>query len=102
MYSLQRLQRAGIGVLMVILKIVHHVLESEECCVCALLTDRDECSEDREICGQHAKCINTIGGYYCICDQGYRPASGETNFTGNGSCERKEVLPAVHVSHFRL
>ncbi|KAI4877437.1 hypothetical protein NFI96_026931 [Prochilodus magdalenae] len=49
--------------------------------------DRDECSDNREICGQHAKCINTIGGYYCICDQGYRLASGETNFTGIGSCE---------------
>ncbi|KAI4882402.1 hypothetical protein NFI96_025167, partial [Prochilodus magdalenae] len=49
--------------------------------------DRDECSEDIEICGQQAKCINTISGYYCICDQGYRLASGETNFTGIGRCE---------------
>ncbi|KAK2836219.1 hypothetical protein Q7C36_014088 [Tachysurus vachellii] len=33
--------------------------------------DEDECEEEG-LCGNNAVCYNTIGSYYCQCEQGYR------------------------------
>ncbi|XP_066498676.1 adhesion G protein-coupled receptor E2-like isoform X1 [Hoplias malabaricus] len=50
--------------------------------------DIDECQMDLEICGQHAKCKNTIGGYNCTCDPGYRLQSELTTVTNSSKqCE---------------
>ena len=36
-------------------------------------TDIKECTKDlRNICGDNAKCHETPGSYYCICDVGYK------------------------------
>lgn len=51
--------------------------------------DVDECQKE-DICGQNAKCNNTPGSYYCICNAGFRLKSGKSNFTGNEEkCEGK-------------
>ncbi|XP_066531524.1 adhesion G protein-coupled receptor E5 isoform X2 [Hoplias malabaricus] len=50
--------------------------------------DRDECQMDLEICGQHAKCKNTIGRYNCTCDPGYSRQSELTTVTDSSKqCE---------------
>ncbi|XP_062295607.1 adhesion G protein-coupled receptor E1-like isoform X1 [Scomber scombrus] len=43
--------------------------------------DIDECQEEN-VCGQNAKCINTLGSYYCLCNNGFGLKSGKLNFTG--------------------
>uniref|UniRef100_A0A8C6TIQ3 Si:ch211-241f5.3 n=1 Tax=Neogobius melanostomus TaxID=47308 RepID=A0A8C6TIQ3_9GOBI len=40
--------------------------------------DKDEC-EDKP-CGPHAKCFNTVGSYYCQCEDGFR-STKTVNFT---------------------
>ena len=35
-------------------------------------TDIKECTKDLKICGDNAKCHETPGSYYCICDVGYK------------------------------
>ncbi|XP_077475234.1 adhesion G protein-coupled receptor E5 [Stigmatopora argus] len=37
--------------------------------------------ENVGICGTFAKCINTNGSFYCICDQGFQTLSKSANFT---------------------
>ncbi|XP_072531347.1 adhesion G protein-coupled receptor E5-like [Salminus brasiliensis] len=50
--------------------------------------DRDECEGNLVDCGRNAVCKNTMGSYYCTCEQGYRLRSGQSNFTkGDGVCE---------------
>ena len=43
--------------------------------------DIDECLKEND-CGQNAKCINTLGSYYCVCNNGFGLKSGKLNFTG--------------------
>ncbi|KAH9524422.1 hypothetical protein Btru_054506 [Bulinus truncatus] len=45
--------------------------------------DVDECSNNNKICGSHNKthCVNTNGGYLCVCNLGY----GKT--AGNDECQ---------------
>ncbi|XP_070272273.1 adhesion G protein-coupled receptor E5 isoform X2 [Myotis yumanensis] len=45
--------------------------------------DIDECEQGRPgtLCGRVAECHNTVGSYYCTCNQGYRLASGATKFS---------------------
>lgn len=44
------------------------------CCILSRPSaDRDECSTGEANChGVASKCINEIGGYRCVCDEGYR------------------------------
>lgn len=44
--------------------------------------DIDEC-QDENICGQNAACINTLGSYYCSCNNGFGLKSGKSTFSGN-------------------
>lgn len=43
-------------------------------CGCVFSPDVDECL-DKLICGEHATCKNTVGGFLCPCHDGYN-ASG--------------------------
>ncbi|KAL2101596.1 hypothetical protein ACEWY4_003357 [Coilia grayii] len=52
--------------------------------------EKNECEENRSICGENAECQKKPGGYYCLCKPGYRLASGNTTFTNSvESCEEK-------------
>ncbi|XP_051570510.1 adhesion G protein-coupled receptor E5-like isoform X2 [Myxocyprinus asiaticus] len=44
--------------------------------------DENECEYEDPICGDNAKCINTDGSYYCICEKGFEPATQFTQDTG--------------------
>ncbi|XP_063065866.1 adhesion G protein-coupled receptor E2-like [Engraulis encrasicolus] len=45
----------------------------------SVATDDNECEQDPSICGDHARCYNTEGSYFCICDTGY--SSSKVTFT---------------------
>ena len=45
--------------------------------LCFWIVDIDECSEKYGLCAPHGTCINTPGGFKCICPRGY-----ETDETG--------------------
>ncbi|XP_067295660.1 sushi domain-containing protein 1 isoform X3 [Pseudorasbora parva] len=44
--------------------------------------DKDECQLGR-ICGDHTKCHNTYGSYYCTCLAGYSPSNHMNTFIPN-------------------
>ncbi|XP_054897620.1 adhesion G protein-coupled receptor E5 [Poeciliopsis prolifica] len=49
--------------------------------------DINECNEVPEFCGNHAKCINTNGSYYCECSAGFHNKKGIPSFTvQEGQC----------------
>ena len=33
--------------------------------------DIDECSISTSVCGKNGTCVNDIGSYSCLCDEGY-------------------------------
>lgn len=45
-------------------------------------TDKDECQLGK-ICGDHTKCHNTYGSYYCTCLAGYNPSNHMNTFIPN-------------------
>ncbi|XP_023189743.1 CD97 antigen-like isoform X2 [Xiphophorus maculatus] len=46
----------------------------------------NECN-DPDFCGNHTKCINTNGSYYCECSAGFHNVKGNPNFTvDKGQC----------------
>ena len=45
--------------------------------------DVNECAADAAICGAGGTCNNTLGGYFCVCDDGYENAA-------DGKCEREK------------
>lgn len=52
-------------------------------CVLVSVPDVNECVENPAACGGHSVCENTLGGYKCVCEAGYR---------GNGThCEGKQT-----------
>jgi hypothetical protein len=53
------------------------------------MTDIDECSENRDNCGQ--LCQNTPGSYTCSCRTGYRLASD------GAACEGIDLQYYVHL-----
>ena len=38
---------------------------------CVHFLDTNECDEGTHDCGNHSWCNNTVGGYECVCDDGY-------------------------------
>ena len=50
--------------------------------------DRDECTEEMYTCTEHAMCSNTMGGYTCVCVDGYHDVSEEG---GSGSGGEREL-----------
>ena len=68
--------------------------------------DTDECSEDSFICGV-GQCINTDGGFECLCPEGYMLKSDgkgcidmrkEMCFMSfdEGSCDKPMAIPQVN------
>ncbi|XP_072373415.1 sushi, von Willebrand factor type A, EGF and pentraxin domain-containing protein 1 isoform X2 [Scyliorhinus torazame] len=44
----------------------------------AFCADKDECHIGaKKICGDFTTCYNTFGGYYCTCNEGYRPSNNK-------------------------
>lgn len=35
------------------------------------------------VCGNHTSCHNTLGGFYCVCLEGYRATNNNTTFIPN-------------------
>uniref|UniRef100_L7N189 EGF-like domain-containing protein n=1 Tax=Myotis lucifugus TaxID=59463 RepID=L7N189_MYOLU len=66
--------------------------------------DVDEC-EQRGVkaCGREADCHNTVGSYYCTCNQGYRLASGAAKFSdaSENTCQDMDecLNPRICKSH---
>ena len=46
-------------------------------CILSICTDVDECTGTPGICGG-GTCVNTIGSYSCMCDEGYELNMTET------------------------
>lgn len=56
-------------------------------CIC-FVSDVDECSESTDDCSPDAVCINTVGSFTCICNDGY---------TGDGIvCTGKNLGTHLH------
>ncbi|XP_061686489.1 adhesion G protein-coupled receptor E5 [Syngnathoides biaculeatus] len=50
--------------------------------------DVDECQEIPGLCGNHTRCLNTYGTYYCQCQSGFTNIYGNPDFTGiDGQCQ---------------
>ena len=50
-------------------------------------TDTNECEEGTHDCGERQECSNTVGGFDCLCADGYVTSD-------NGSC----LLPGMYVT----
>ena len=52
--------------------------------------DIDECTEDETVdCGAHAECYNSVGGYTCVCFNGYeKNEHGQCQGTFQHMCTR--------------
>lgn len=44
----------------------------------------DECAAGTSECGAHAKCVNTVGSYRCVCAEGYAGDGYTCNVQGCG------------------
>lgn len=54
--------------------------------VCCLIVsiDKNECQFGATVvCGNHTSCHNTLGGFYCICLEGYRATNNNKTFIPN-------------------
>lgn len=60
-----------------------------------MIVDIDECS-GRAVHGCHI-CVNTLGGYHCVCNPGYTLDANRTNCTGNSTvmCTTKFMMYCV-------
>ena len=47
--------------------------------------DIDECAQNSTICEQ--LCVNTDGGYFCSCDDGYELIEGTNQCIGEGGLQ---------------
>ncbi|XP_033999825.1 LOW QUALITY PROTEIN: adhesion G protein-coupled receptor E1 [Trematomus bernacchii] len=57
--------------------------------------DTDECEFDEEnpegLCVKDAVCHNTIGSFYCSCEDGYKSTSGAANFSAATSVKCEDI-----------
>nr|XP_019949284.1 PREDICTED: sushi domain-containing protein 1-like isoform X1 [Paralichthys olivaceus] len=53
--------------------------------------DKDECQTGAQICGQHTKCHNTYGSFYCTCLSGYNPSNNLAIFIPNDGTHCKDI-----------
>ncbi|XP_032386919.1 adhesion G protein-coupled receptor E1 isoform X1 [Etheostoma spectabile] len=59
--------------------------------------DQNECEDPRH-CGEHTKCFNTNGSFYCQCMPGFKNVNGSVNFTqDSGQC--KDINECTNVSN---
>ncbi|EDL82474.1 EGF, latrophilin and seven transmembrane domain containing 1, isoform CRA_c [Rattus norvegicus] len=75
------------------------VLDEVAACFCStgytgngitICEDVDECNET-SVCGDHAVCENTNGGFSCFCVEGYQTSTGKTQFTPNDGSYCQDV-----------
>lgn len=53
------------------------------CCL-NIPTDKNECQFGATVvCGSHTSCHNTLGGFYCVCLEGYRATNNNKTFIPN-------------------
>lgn len=59
-----------------------------------LISDINECADGIADCGPNAECFNSVGGYSCICEDGYISSDGNKTFiAGQGvQCIGKKLL----------
>ncbi|XP_072240577.1 adhesion G protein-coupled receptor E5 isoform X2 [Leuresthes tenuis] len=48
--------------------------------------DMNECDNASALCGNHSRCLNTNGSFFCECLPGYRNRNGKSSFTTDGQC----------------
>ncbi|XP_067277958.1 adhesion G protein-coupled receptor E5 [Pseudorasbora parva] len=56
--------------------------------------DVDECTSVPPICGNNSACFNTVGSYYCQCQEGFRAATH--NFTQTDKTECQDINECVN------
>ncbi|KAM9778703.1 thrombomodulin-like [Syngnathus typhle] len=52
--------------------------------------DINDCSDERQCPGEHFRCVNTVGGFKCECEVGFKMMSGlcvDQNECGSAPCE---------------
>nr|XP_044995348.1 LOW QUALITY PROTEIN: adhesion G protein-coupled receptor E2-like [Jaculus jaculus] len=49
--------------------------------------DVNECTSGRSLCHNSTHCINSVGGYQCLCRPGWKPVAGSPNGPPNTECE---------------
>ncbi|XP_070705454.1 thrombomodulin-like [Pempheris klunzingeri] len=52
--------------------------------------DFNDCTDERQCPGENFLCVNTVGGYQCVCEEGYRMTSGlcvDVNECMSAPCE---------------
>ncbi|XP_039726649.1 sushi domain-containing protein 1 isoform X5 [Pteropus medius] len=67
--------------------------EGKKMCICKYgfvgngrthCTDKNECQFGATVvCGSHTSCHNTLGGFYCVCLEGYRATNNNKTFIPN-------------------
>ncbi|XP_072299263.1 adhesion G protein-coupled receptor E5 [Eucyclogobius newberryi] len=75
-------------------KAVNFTASSSETC-----SDINECGEDKNICGLHAKCENSLGYYICFCKEGFNSSNGKNEFRKNDNvscvdideCQKEDI-----------
>ncbi|CDQ82207.1 unnamed protein product [Oncorhynchus mykiss] len=74
---------------------INFTADSPEKCI-----DINECLENKDTCGPNAKCNNTLGSYFCICNEGFVTSTGVERFIfGQGvTCEdRNECVDNITI-----
>ena len=58
-------------------------------------SDVDECVTNSHNCDDNATCINTVGGFHCMCNMGYTGVGTEGNCTSKVQNLNSVIHPAV-------
>jgi len=58
-------------------------------CVTNTITEINECTLNKTICGTDKDCNNTLGDYLCLCKTGFQKIA-------NGSCEGMNYILSMH------
>ncbi|KAM6453603.1 adhesion G protein-coupled receptor L4 isoform 2-T2 [Liasis olivaceus] len=53
--------------------------------------DDNECANATQLCGEKANCTNTVGSYFCMCKDGYKPSNGNTSFVTNDGTSCRDI-----------
>lgn len=69
----------------------------------SFFSDDNECAEDEENpeyigpCGENTVCFNTIGSFYCQCQEGFISSTNTKNFSANSSATCQGKLSCVFI-----